>query len=187
LSFIVNDFGDVLSLIGIASAIGAVAGVVTSLTRPPAGRSTAVFGIDNRLRYPCRYKNKSGTRIWGIDLGSIGPALIGAGGAVFVVFATGVDKSEVEIAGATEIRDAINYIQLVVLAIAGGAAGELVFRTLAAGDKVSLASAEKAVRDTAQEAREAAAEGVDPKEVQRRAERAGDKAIDDERKRDEDR
>ena len=124
-----------MDLICAAALIGFVTGFVSSLTRPPAGRSTAIFGIDNPVRFPRRYRNAERTRIWGIDLGSVGPALIGAGGAVFVVFATGVGKDEVGTGTTAEIVDAIGYVQLVVLAIAGGAAGELVFRTLAAGGR----------------------------------------------------
>ena len=177
--FVLDDFADVLELIGIAAAIGGIAGFVTSLTRPPAGRSTAVFGIDNRLRFPRLYKNKARTRTWGIDLGSLGPALVGAGGAVFAVFATGVDKSEITANGATEILDAIDYVQLIVLGVAGGAAGELVFRTLAAGGKVSLASAESAVQDAAAAAASAAQAGQPPEQVRSKALTAGEIRLED--------
>ena len=171
--FVLRSFADVLEVVGVAAAIGAITGVVTSLTRPPAGRAIAVFGIDNRLRFPRRYKNKEKTRIWGIDLGSIGPALIGAGGAVFIVFATGVNKAEVGAGTSAEILDAIAHVQLVVLAIAGGAAGELVFRTLAAGGKVSLSSAEKAVQDAALAGAAAAQDGRSTAEVRSQALAAG--------------
>jgi hypothetical protein len=174
--FVISEFSDALNLIGVAAAIGAVTGFITSLTRAPAGRKGSVFGIDNRLRFARRYKNKGKTRAWGIDLGSLGPTLIGAGGAVFVVFVTGVDKATVD----TVIVDAISDTQLVILAIAGGAAGELVFRTLAAGGKVTLQSANAAVADAAKAASDAVDKGVvEPGAIHLTALEAGTSRLED--------
>lgn len=171
--FILKTFNDCVELIGITALIGAVAGLVASLTRPPAGRKSGVFGIDNRIRFPRRYRNDDRARIRGVDLGSLGPMLIGAGGAIFVVFATGVDKTQIGTTAAPEIGNAIDHAKLIVLAITGGAAGELVFRTLASGEKVALGGAEEAIRQAATAASEAAADGKTPQEVAADAERAG--------------
>ena len=179
--FVLRTFSDVLGLMGVAAAVGLVTGVVSSLTRPPAGRTNAVFGIDNRLRRPRFYKNKAQTRTWGVDLGSIGPALIGAGGAIFVVFATGVGKNEIGSGPSAEIIDSISYVQAVILSIAGGAAGELVFRTLAAGGKVSLASAQEAVKEAASAAGDAAEAGLESEAVKAEALHAGVTRLDEPR------
>ena len=91
-----------------------------------------------------------------LDMGSLGPTIVGGVAAIFVVFAAGVEAESVTTArGAAEILDAVSYSEIFILGIAAGAAGEVVFRSLATGSRIPR-SALAAVTAGAEAARDAA-------------------------------
>lgn len=168
--FVVGSTSNVLELLGLCALIGGIAGLVASLAKPPVGREKAEFGSYNRIRFPSPFRNKDKSRILGFDLGSLGPMIIGAGGAIVLVFFTGLTSGETS----AEAQQSISYTQMVGLSIAGGAAGQIIFRSLAEGKKVTLDSANQAVVDAAKKGRETAAESsVSPEKIEAEALQAG--------------
>jgi len=171
---------DFETIVLIAAAVGAVGGLIWDIANPIRRFSKEPsVGLDNRLTFPKLFR--AGRRTRGLDLGLLGPLVIGAGAGILIVLlggrsgpdgddvvrqlanlatATGADAATTEAAAkkaeqalATEIDKPTLYI----LAFLGGIAGWALLQALAS----RLSSLfQVVIQQSAQAASEAAATAV---------------------------